>query len=104
MAKSTDKKTAPSPAPKAAVTARRESVGWGFWLICFAVLYGPSWFVSHRNVYESDREGFVPYVIAFALAAFGAGVLSYVVNLYYRIRADNEKKAARKNKKQAHNQ
>lgn len=100
------KKKASKPLPPAqpSAPARRDSVGWGFWLFCFAVLYGPSWYVSHRSVYESDREGFVPYVIAFALAAFGAGVLSYVVNLYYRIRADNEKKAARKSKKQAHNQ
>lgn len=92
------------PAPQPPTTPRRDSVGWGFWLFCFAVFYGPSWYVSHRSVYESDRGGFVPYVIAFALAAFGAGVLSYVVNLYYRIRIDNEKKAARKSKKQAHNQ
>ncbi len=95
MSNATPKK--PSPAPQAPV--RRDSAGWGFWLGSFAVLYVPSWFLSHRSVYESDRDGFVPYVLAFALAAVGAGVLSYVVNLYYRIRIDSEKKLARKNKK-----
>lgn len=88
-----------SPTPQAAAPATRDSVGWGFWLGCFAVLYGPAWFVSHRSVYESERGGFVPYMLAFALAAVGAGVLSYAVNLYYRIHMNNEKKAARKNKK-----
>jgi len=102
VAKQKPKNSAPTPIT--APPARRESVGWGFWLVCFAVFYVPALFVSRQSVYESDRETFVPYVIAFALAALGAGVLSYIVNLYYRMRTDADKKAARKNKKQAHNQ
>ena len=99
--KTPNKKNEPAPA---AATTRREYVGWPFWFVSFAILAGPFWYFSRQSVYESDRDGFIPYVMAGALAALGAGVLSYAVNLYYRVRAENEKKVARKGKKQARHQ
>lgn len=102
MAKKTPGKK--SPAAPAVASARRDSVGWTFWLVTFAILAVPCWFFSYQSVYESDKDGFIPYVMAGALAALGAGLLSYAVNLYYRVRTESEKKAARKGKKQARSQ
>jgi hypothetical protein len=104
VAKSSPKKKLPSAPASAATPERRDSVGWTFWLVTFGVLVGPCWYLAYRSVYESEKEGFVPYVLAGALAALGAGLLSFSVNLYYRVRAENEKKAARKSKKQARDQ
>ena len=94
MAKQTPKKNeAQGPG------ASRNSVGWGFWLIVLAVLYGPAWYLGYRSVYESDRDGFVPWVIALTLAAVGAGLLSFAVNNALRSRAESAKKQARHDKK-----
>jgi len=94
MAKQTVKKDEPKGA-----AASRDSVGWGFWLTCFAVLYGPAWYLGYRSVYESDRDGFVPWVIALTLAAIGAGLLSMILNRTLRSRAESAKKQARHDKK-----
>jgi hypothetical protein len=70
----------------------RNSAGWGFWLICFAALYGPSWFLAYRSTVEREKTGFVPWVTAFALAAVGAGLLSFAANYALRSRAEAAKK------------
>jgi len=84
--------------------ASRDSVGWGFWLLAFAVFYGPAWYLGYRSVYESERDGLVPWVIALTLAAIGAGLMSFAVNTGLRWRAKTAKKQARHDKrKQAAN-
>lgn len=81
------------------LTASRDAVGWGFWLIACAALYGPAWYLAYQSVYESDRDGFVPWVIALTLAAVGAGLLSFAVNTTLRKRAVSAKRQARHDKK-----
>jgi hypothetical protein len=93
------KKAAKHPAA-AKPAAWRDSVGWGFWLICFAALYGPSWFLAYRFAVDSEKTGLVPWVTAFALAAVGAGLLSFAVNYSLRSRAEAAKKKHAGRKKQ----
>jgi hypothetical protein len=78
-----------------------DAVGWGFWLVTFAVLYAPAWFLSRRIVFASEREGLVPWVMAFTFAAIGAGLLSFAVNAVLRRRAETAKRQARHEKKKA---
>ncbi len=73
--------------------------GWGFWLIAFAVLYGPAWYLGRESVFETERNSFVPWVIALTLAAVGAGLLSFAVNYVMGIRAESVRKQARQKKK-----
>ena len=79
--------------------AGRDSAGWGFWLIAFAVLYAPSWYLAYQFTVDYEKKGRVPWMTAFALAALGAGLLSVTVNYTLRARAAAKKKAwERKNK------
>ncbi len=73
-----------------------ESVGWGFWLICFVVLYGPSWYVGYSVAYSDQRTGLLPWILGFVLAAFGAGLVSVAVNFTLQKRIELQKKRARK--------
>ena len=73
----------------------RGYVGWRFWLITFFLLYGPAWYLGYRSIYESERDGFVPWVIALTLAAVCAGLLSLAANYVLRRRAEVAKKQAR---------
>lgn len=75
---------------------RFESVGWGFWLICFAVLYGPMTYVGYIYSVEDRRTGLLPWVIGFTLAAFEAGVLSMAVNYGLQKRIELLRKKAKK--------
>ena len=96
MAKSTAKTTA-----KPSLGATQYTVGWMFWFVCFFVLAAPSWYLARGAVYESERDGLAPYIAAFALAALGAGVLSYLVNAIFLMRAGRARKQARQRKKEA---
>ena len=57
-----------------------EGVGWGFWLICFAIFFGPSLYLGYTISYDDRKGGVLPWVIGFSLAAFAAGLLSFMVN------------------------
>ena len=75
-----------------------EAVGWGFWLICFAVLYGPGWYIGYTFSYDDRKSGILPWVIGFSLAAFGAGLISLVLNYIVQKRNESRRKSARKSK------
>jgi len=75
-----------------------EAVGWGFWLICFVILYVPSWLIGKNFSYEDRSTGLFPLVVGFAIAAFGAGILSFVVNFVLQKRIEAIKKRDRKKK------
>ena len=77
-------------------TYRFESVGWGFWLICFVVFYGPATYVGFYYSYEDMRAGMLPWVIGFALAAVAAGLLSTAVNYILQKRVEILRKKAKK--------
>ncbi len=100
------KKAAKQKAAPAKTSGPREFVGWGFWLLCFAVLSGPCWFAAYRMTIESERNGIAPWITAFALSALGAGLLSFTVNYALRARAaaasTKQKHAARKKSKREH--
>ena len=94
------KKAAKQKAAPAKPSGPREFVGWGFWLVCFALLSGPCWFLSYRMTVESERNGVAPWMTTIALAALGAGLLSFTANYALRARAasiaSKKKQAARK--------
>lgn len=79
-------------------TTGLESVGWGFWLVCFVVFYGPGWYVVYRYAYEDRQVGIFPWVGAFVLAALGAGFLSFLVNFALQKRVEMARKKFRKAK------
>jgi hypothetical protein len=86
--------------------SKLDSVGWGFWGICFIVFLGPciyvGWILSNDYVESSVRV-----LIGITGAAMVAGVISWVVNdqlhrrKMRRIRAERESlpKAKKKKKK-----
>lgn len=76
---------------------RLEAVGWGFWLICFAILYGPMTYLGYEASYEDMRAGMLPWVIGFSLAAVGAGFISVGVNYALQKRIEILRKKAKKN-------
>lgn len=55
-------------------------VGWGFWLIAFAVLAGPCVYAFYLIAYEDRRGTLLPWVLGGSAAALIAGVLSSLVN------------------------
>ncbi len=73
-----------------------EAVGWGFWLICFVVLFGPFTYLGYVYSYSDRKGGLLPWLIGFGLAAFGAGLLSLVVNFMIQKRIESRRKHARK--------
>lgn len=75
-----------------------EEVGWGFWLICFTVLYGPCWYIAREYSYSDRKVGLFPLVVGFVLAAFGAGLLSFVLNFLVQKRRESVRKRVRKSK------
>ena len=75
-----------------------EAVGWGFWLICLAVLFGPCLYLGYTYSVSSQKAGLLPWVIGFSLAAVGAGLLSLVVNFIIQKRIESRRKRARKSK------
>ena len=75
-----------------------EAVGWGFWLICFAVLFGPCYYLGYTISYSARKGGVLPWVIGFSLAAFGAGLLSFVLNFIVQKRIESRRKRGRKTK------
>ena len=93
-----DERVAKSAAKKRKKPKRLEAVGWGFWLICFAVLYGPCWYLGYRYSYSAQRGGLFPWVVGFALAAIGAGLLSVAVNYALHKRIELERRRVRKRK------
>ncbi len=75
-----------------------EAVGWGFWLICFVVLFAPCTYLGYTYSYDDRKGGLLPWVLGFALAALGAGLLSLVVNFIIQKRVESRRKRARKAK------
>ena len=75
-----------------------EAVGWGFWLICFAIFFGPSLYLGYTISYDDRKGGVLPWVIGFSLAALGAGLLSFMVNFIIQKRIESRRKRARKSK------
>lgn len=75
-----------------------EAVGWGFWSICFSVLLGPGCYLGYQVSYADRKGGLLPWLIGFGLAAFGAGVISMVVNYSLQKRIELRRKSARKSK------
>ena len=73
-----------------------EAVGWGFWLICFVLLFGPCWYLGYTYSVDDRKGGLLPWVIGFSLAALGAGLLSLVVNFIVQKRIEIRRKRARK--------
>jgi hypothetical protein len=82
-----------------------DSVGWGLWLICFTLLYGPFFYLSWSVVVDSMRLGVLPWLMAFIMAAFLAGIITTVANtvIQKRIEAARvaERRASKKKKKKA---
>ncbi len=77
MSKS-DKNKKPRPEPASAI--RDFSAGWIFWLLSFAVLFGPAWFWASRNAFTDQQSGVFPWFAAFTLATIGAGVVTWATN------------------------
>lgn len=75
-----------------------EAVGWGFWLICFALLLGPCWYLGYIYSVDDRKDSLLPPVIGFALAAVGAGLLSLVANFAVQKRLEIRQKRVRKGK------
>lgn len=75
-----------------------EAVGWGFWLICFALLLGPCWYLGYIYSVDDRKDSLLPPVIGFALAAVGAGLLSVVANFAVQKRLEIRQKRVRKGK------
>lgn len=76
-----------------------DSVGWGFWIICFGVLVVPCVFLSWTVSYEDARSRFLPLLLGVVLAALGAGFLSWSVNAVVQSRLVKKRKADRKKSK-----
>ena len=75
-----------------------QAVGWGFWLICFVVLYGPCTYLGYIYSYSDQKGGLLPWLIGFFMAALGAGLLSLVVNFTIQMWIESRRKRARKAK------
>ncbi|PCJ64006.1 MAG: hypothetical protein COA73_04765 [Candidatus Hydrogenedentota bacterium] len=79
-----------------------EYLGWGLWSICFVVLYGPFFYLSWTVTVESMRLGVLPWLMAFIMAAFLAGLITTVANTILQRRleaARKEESRAEKKKK-----
>ncbi len=75
-----------------------EAVGWTFWLICFALLLGPCWYLGYIYSVDDRKDTLFPPVIGFALAAVGAGLLSVVANFIVQKRIEIRQKRVRRGK------
>lgn len=75
-----------------------ESVGWGFWIICFIVLLGPATYLGWSFAYDDRKVGIFPWVVGFGIAAFGAGLLSTGVNFAIQKKLELKRKQGRKKK------
>jgi len=78
---------------------RFDSAGWGFWLICFVVLYPIGWIVSNRYAFESEQNGALPWVAGFILAATVAGFATWILNSFLQWRVEADKERARREAK-----
>ena len=75
-----------------------EAAGWGFWMICFVILFGPCTYLGYIYSYNDRKGGLLPWVIGLALAALGAGLLSLMVNFIIQKRIESRRKRGRKAK------
>ena len=64
-----------------------EPLGWGFWLICFIVLFGPMTYGGYLLSTEDRRATLLPWVLGFSGAALVAGLLSAGINFVIDFRA-----------------
>ncbi len=56
-----------------------ESVGWGFFAICFVVVLAPSIWLVWNYTYDTVTPA-VRVLAGFVVASTGAGVIAWVVN------------------------
>ena len=75
-----------------------EAVGWGFWLICFALLAGPCTYLGYTISHGDRKDTLLPWIIGFSLAAFGAGLLSLAANFIVQKRIEIRRKRAHRGK------
>ena len=73
-------------------------VGWRFWLACFAVLAGPSTYISW-GLFKTDVTRTAPVTFGAIGAMIGAGLLSWAANGLVRVTLARSKRANRKKKK-----
>lgn len=83
---------------KAEEKKRIEAAGWGFWVICFVILFGPCTYLGYVYSIDLRKGGMLPWAIGLALAAVGAGLLSLVVNFIIQKRIESRRKRGRKAK------
>ena len=81
-----------------------EAVGWKLWLVSTAIFFPFGFWVSHRVSYDDMKDGMLPWILGFMLAAFFAGVLTTGLNTILqnrveRIRAEEKKSNKKKKKK-----
>lgn len=77
---------------------RWEAAGWGFWSIVFLILLGPSIYVSFQISYEQSSM-LVIVVVGMSIAAFIAGIVTFIVNMILQSRAERIRRAAHSSKK-----
>ncbi len=105
MAKKARKKRKKKRNRQPAITTKKkaekkgiEAIGWGFWLICFALLFGPCYYLGYTYSVSDRKGGLLPWVIGFSLAALGAGLLSLAANFIVQKRIQIRQERARKGK------
>lgn len=81
---------------KAKKQSRFESVGWGFWLITFVLLYPACWYIVYDAAYADQKRGVLPWGLGFFLAAIGASIVSIAVNFVLQKRIELQKKRAKR--------
>ena len=72
---------------------RWEAAGWGFWSIVFLILLGPSIYLSFQISYEQSSM-LVLVIVGFSIAAFIAGIVTFIVNAILQTRAERFRRAA----------
>ena len=76
------------------ISPRWEAAGWGFWSIIFLITLGPSIYLAFRISYEQTSM-LVTVVVGFSIAAFIAGVVTFIVNAVLQSRAERIRRAHR---------
>lgn len=77
---------------------RWEAAGWGFWSLLFLIMLGPAIYFTFQISYE-QTSAFVAVIVGFSIAAFIAGVVTFVVNAILQSRAERIRRAANSTKK-----
>lgn len=75
-----------------------DAAGWGFFLVVFALLVAPGIYLSWQLVGQWASRAY-PIIMGIALAALGAGFVSWGVNAFLQNRIKKAKLAGRKQAK-----